>query len=115
MTIATPLTLESVQLAFHQWRQTKPHRLAPFPDHLRHQALALLSTHSPNTIKRTLRISATMFKRWQDPIPQDSQLSRQQNQHPPSLHHDFVPLSLSFDTPTPQANATLPAITIELT
>ena len=115
MTTAAHLNLESVQHAFRQWRETKPHRRAPFPDHLRHQALALQSTHRPSVIQKTLGISDSMFKNWQGMAPQVNKPSRKQHPHSPSLHQDFVPLSLSFDSSAPLTNETLPTITVELT
>jgi hypothetical protein len=115
MTTATHLNLESVQLAFRQWRETKSHCRAPFPDHLRHQALALLSTHRPSVIQKALGISDSMFKNWQGMAPQLNKPLRERHPQPPSLPQDFVPLSLSFDSSAPLANATLPTITVELT
>ena len=49
---------------FEQWRANKPARNSATPEHLRLQALALLSHYSKTTIVTKLRISTEQFNRW---------------------------------------------------
>lgn len=58
-------TLESVQAAFQQWRQSKTQLRARTPDELRQQALALRDHHSSSEICRALGITRGMFRAWQ--------------------------------------------------
>lgn len=63
MNRAPQLSLNELQQAFAQWRQTRQPRYVP--DELRQQALRLLSRHSRTELTRALGINYSMLKRWQ--------------------------------------------------
>jgi len=63
MNRAPQLSLNELQQAFAQWRQTRQPRYVP--DELREQALGLLSRHSRTELTRALGINYSMLKRWQ--------------------------------------------------
>ena len=58
-------TLKSVQAAFAQRRQHKPHLRSPFHGELRDQALPLQAHCAPGVICKALGISRGMLQSWQ--------------------------------------------------
>lgn len=54
---------------FEQWRNNKPSRSSATPEHLRQQAIALLSHYSKTAIVKKLRISNEQFNTWLTAYP----------------------------------------------
>ena len=73
------LTLEQLQQAFAEWRQTRQPRSVP--TELRHHALALAQAHGTATVLRTLALSHSVLARW-----------KQKYRATPPTQRDFVAL-----------------------
>ena len=56
------MTLESVELAFSDWRAQRSSRTDPIPEYLWAMALKLYPTHKHSKICHRLRLSASQFK-----------------------------------------------------
>ena len=62
MKLTPQLSLEELQQAFAQWRQTRQPRSVP--TELRFNARALLNRHGTTEVLRTLGINHSMLSRW---------------------------------------------------
>ncbi len=71
MPTGTPLTLESVTLAFTAWRAKPPRGRKVIPAGLRQQAVALLSQYRAAQIRQALSVNAQQLRQWQACAPPD--------------------------------------------
>jgi len=65
--MTTPITLESVALAFNNWRRQRTSLSDRIPLDLQQQAIQLLQFHSKPEVIKALNINHKMLKRWQQP------------------------------------------------
>lgn len=60
-------TLEAVASTFKAWRENRTHGRKQIPDELRQQAVALLNDYPVSLVIKTLGLSHSALKRWQQP------------------------------------------------
>jgi len=61
--------LLKVSEEFTQWRGRRTQGRSKIPEHLRHQAISLLSHHPKSRVTRALGITGDMLNRWQNHQP----------------------------------------------
>ena len=61
----TQTTLDDLTQQFAQWRASRPNKRTAVPEHLRRQALTLLSLHRKSHLIKALNINYQMLKNWQ--------------------------------------------------
>lgn len=91
---STPVTLESVQRAFADWRQTREHKRTRIPQELLAQAAAACKNERPTRVARELGISyATLRKSLELKETNRSEIS------PQSTKQEFIKVDLKPATP----------------
>ena len=69
-------TLETVELAFQEWRATRPHKATKTPHSLRQQAVALIPHYPMSLILKKLDINSGALKYWlheHTPVPSSNE------------------------------------------
>ena len=92
--MTTPNSIETVALAFRQWRDNRSHIRARCPDALRQSAVELLQDLPVDKVSSSLAVSSSLLRRWRRKLnpPPESFVALPDNQSPMA---DPDPLQLS--------------------